>query len=37
MLADDAELRTKWFRGHMTRDGNEWAAQQIAAVLRTKR
>lgn len=37
LLADDATLRTKWFRGHMTREGNEWAAQQIAAVLRTKR
>ena len=32
-LAQDASLRTRWFRGHMTREGNAWAAQQIAAAL----
>lgn len=37
LLASDASLRTKWFRGHMTREGNDWAAQQIAAVLRAGR
>lgn len=37
LLADDASLRKRWFRGHMTREGNDWAAQQIAAALRARR
>jgi len=32
--AKDPGVQQRWFRGHMTREGNEWAAQQIAAALR---
>jgi hypothetical protein len=33
-LAKDPGKEQRWFRGHMTREGNTWAAQQIAAALR---
>ena len=36
-LAADPGLQRQWFRGHMTREGNAWAAEQIAAVLRAGR
>ena len=36
-LAADPSLQTKWFRGHMTREGNQWVAEQVAAVLRQGR
>ncbi len=31
---DDPGLRRRWFDGHMTREGNGWVAQRIAAALR---
>jgi hypothetical protein len=34
LLAQDASLRRRWFRGHMTREGNGWVAGQVAAALR---
>jgi hypothetical protein len=34
LLAQDPSLRTKWFRGHMTREGNTWVAREVAAALR---
>lgn len=30
----DPSLRERWFDGHMTRAGNAWVAEQIAAALR---
>jgi hypothetical protein len=30
-------LKEKWFRGHMTRAGNDWVADEIAAALRSGR
>jgi hypothetical protein len=30
----DPSVQQRWFRGHMTREGNEWAAKEIAAALR---
>jgi hypothetical protein len=35
--AEDASLRTRWFRGHMTREGNGWVAERVAAALRSGR
>ena len=32
--AADPGVTARWFRGHMTREGNEWAAREIAAALR---
>lgn len=31
--AQDATLQKRWFAGHMTREGNGWVAEQIAAAL----
>lgn len=36
-LAADAGLQAKWFRGHMTREGNGWVAGEVAAALRARR
>jgi hypothetical protein len=33
----DPSLKAKWFRGHMTREGNDWVAGEIAAALRAGR
>lgn len=33
--AEDPSVTRRWFRGHMTREGNAWAAARIAAALRT--
>lgn len=33
----DPSLHRKWFRGHMTREGNGWVAREVAAALRTRR
>ena len=33
LLAKDPTLRRRWFRGHMTREGNGWVAEQVAAAL----
>ena len=35
--AGDATLHARYFKGHMTRAGNGWAAHEIASVLRTPR
>jgi len=35
--AEDAGVHDRWFAGHMTRAGNRWVAEQIAAVLRAPR
>jgi hypothetical protein len=32
--AADPSLQDRWFDGHMTREGNGWVAEQIAAALR---
>ena len=37
LRAKDATLEKRWFRGHMTREGNAWAAGEIAAALRAMR
>lgn len=36
-LAADPSLQARWFRGHMTREGNQWVAEQVAAALRQLR
>jgi hypothetical protein len=33
-LAADPSLEDRWFAGHMTREGNGWVADRIAATLR---
>ncbi len=33
----DPEVQTRWFDGHMTRSGNRWVAEQIAAALAAPR
>ena len=33
----DPSLFERWFEGHMTREGNRWAAEQIADALRALR
>jgi hypothetical protein len=33
----DPSLFERWFEGHMTREGNRWAAEQIAGALRALR
>jgi hypothetical protein len=35
--AKDPGLRDRWFAGHMTRKGNRWVAEQVAAALRAPR
>lgn len=35
--AADPSVQERWFAGHMTRAGNRWAAEQIAAVLQAPR
>ena len=35
--AADPSVRERWFDGHMTRAGNRWVAEQIAAALRAGR
>ena len=37
LLAADPSLKSKWFNGHMTREGNKWVAEQIASQLRRNR
>ena len=32
--AKDPGLHERWFRGHMTREGNGWVAERVAAALR---
>ena len=34
LLAGDPSLEQRWFRGHMTPEGNAWVAREIAAALR---
>ena len=36
-LAADPSLADRWWAGHMTREGNRWVADRIAAVLRESR
>lgn len=33
----DPTLHDRWFQGHMTREGNRWVAEQVAAALRAPR
>lgn len=35
--AQDASVHDRWFAGHMTRAGNRWVAERIAAALRAPR
>lgn len=37
LAAKDPTLERRWFRGHMTREGNGWAAGEIATALRALR
>lgn len=37
LLAKDSTLATRWFRGHMTREGNGWVAGEIGKALRARR
>lgn len=37
LQAQDSSLQKKWFRGHMTREGNGWVAREVAAALRARR
>jgi hypothetical protein len=37
LRAADPTLQERWFRGHMTREGNGWAAREIAGALRALR
>ncbi len=36
LLAGDPSLQQRWFRGHMTREGNAWVAREVAAALRAR-
>lgn len=33
LRAEDPTLEARWFRGHMTREGNAWIAAEVAAAL----
>lgn len=35
--AEDPSVHERWFAGHMTRAGNRWVAEQVAAALREPR
>lgn len=35
--AQDPSLQARWFRGHMTREGNAWVAGEVAEALRALR
>lgn len=36
LRAQDPSVERRYYRGHMTREGNAWTAAQVAAALRTK-